>query len=110
MSRTYDVQWAEVAVADLEELVDFIEREQPGAAAPVIDRLEAAAQRLETLPLRGRVVPELARFNIRLYRELIVRPWRILYRVGNGRVLVVAVLDGRRDLESLLLSRLLRKE
>ena len=44
-----------------------------------------------------------------VYRELIVRPWRIIYRVSTKRVLVLAVLDGRRDLEGLLLSRLLRR-
>ncbi len=107
--RVFEVEWTEVALADLEELLGFIEREDPSAARAVLQRLEQAAQRLERHPQRGRVVPELARFEIRLYRELIVRPWRILYRVGQRRVFVMAVLDGRRDLEALLLSRLLRQ-
>jgi len=107
--RVFEIEWTEVALADLEELVSFIEREEPAAAPAVLQRLEQAAQRLARNPQRGRVVPELARFEIRLYRELIVRPWRILYRVGQRRVFVMAVLDGRRDLEALLLSRLLRQ-
>jgi toxin ParE1/3/4 len=109
VGRRFAVEWAEVARADLDELLDFIEQEEPGAALAVLKRLEQAAMRLESMPLRGRVVPELGRRNIRLYRELIVRPWRIIYRVGTGRVLVLAVLDGRRDLEGLLLTRLLRR-
>ena len=84
-------------------------RSRRGTALAVLERLEQAAARLESMPLRGRLVPELARRNIRLYRELIVRPWRIIYRVGTGRVWVLAVLDGRRELEGLLLSRLLRR-
>jgi addiction module RelE/StbE family toxin len=108
VARRFTVEWTEVALTDLTELIEFIEQENPGAASTVLERLEQAAQRLETMPRRGRVVPELARFDIRLYRELIVRPWRILYRMGADRVFVVAVLDGRRDLESLLLARLLR--
>jgi addiction module RelE/StbE family toxin len=108
VAKRFTVEWAEVALTDLSELVDFIEREDPGAASRVLERLEQAAQRLETMPRRGRVVPELARFEIRLYWELIVRPWRILYRIGADRVFVVAVLDGRRDLESILLARLMR--
>jgi toxin ParE1/3/4 len=107
--RLFEVEWTEVALADLEEVVGFIEREDPSAAHAVLQRLEQAARRLAHHPQRGRVVPELARFEIRLYRELIVRPWRILYRVGQRRVFVMAVLDGRRDLEALLLSRLLRQ-
>jgi toxin ParE1/3/4 len=107
--HVFEVEWTEVALADLEELLGFIEREEPTAARVVLQRLEQAAQRLARHPHRGRVVPELARFEIRLYRELIVRPWRVLYRVGQRRVFVMAVLDGRRDLEALLLSRLLRQ-
>ena len=109
MGRVFAVEWTEVALADLGELLEYIEQQQPGAAAPVLERLETAAQRLKTLPLRGRVVPELARFDVRIYREIIVRPWRILYRVGAERVFVLAVLDSRRDLEGMLLARLLRR-
>jgi toxin ParE1/3/4 len=107
--HVFEVLWTEVALADLEDLLGFIEREAPDAAGAVLSRLEQAAQRLEQHPHRGRVVPELARFELRLYRELIVRPWRIIYRVGHRRVFVMAVLDGRRDLEALLLARLLRQ-
>ncbi|WNG40624.1 type II toxin-antitoxin system RelE/ParE family toxin [Archangium violaceum] len=109
MAKRFVVDWADVARTDLDELLDYLEQDEPGVALPVLDRLEQAAKRLESMPLRGRVVPELARRNIRLYRELIVRPWRIIYRVGTARVLVLAVLDGRRDLEGLLLSRVLRR-
>ena len=40
------------------------------------------------------------------YRELIEPPWRIVYRIESESVLVLGVLDGRRDLKSLLLERL----
>ena len=82
---TFEVLWTEVAAADLEDVVGFIEQEDPGAARAILDRLEQTAQKLEQHPYRGRVVPELARFELRLYRELIVRPWRIIYRVGQRR-------------------------
>ncbi|MDY7225274.1 type II toxin-antitoxin system RelE/ParE family toxin [Hyalangium rubrum] len=108
--RTFEVEWTQVALTDLEELLDFIAQDNPAAAEAALDRLSQAAQRLEQSPKRGRVVPELSRFELRLYRELIVRPWRIIYRVGQRRVFVLAVLDGRRDLEQVLLARLLRRE
>jgi toxin ParE1/3/4 len=72
------------------------------------DRLGARAGALSTTPERGRKVPELAALDAHHYRELIERPWRILYRIEGDRVLVVAVLDGRRDLASLLIERLVR--
>jgi hypothetical protein len=43
-----------------------------------------------------------------MYRELIERPWRVVYRFERNHVYVVAVLDARRNLASLLLERLAR--
>ena len=40
--------------------------------------------------------------------RLVERPWRIIYRVEGKRVLVLAVLDSHRDLQALLLERLVR--
>jgi hypothetical protein len=45
--------------------------------------------------------------GIAVYHELIVSPWRILYKIENRQVLVFAVLDGRRNIEDLLLQRLI---
>ena len=64
--------------------------------------------RLERLPERGRVVPELKTIDVYMYRELIERPWRVVYRFERNHVYVVAVLDARRNLASLLLERLTR--
>ena len=98
-----------MAAADLEHVVDYVEAENPGAADNLADLLYRAATSLETMPGRGRVVPELARVSIVDYRELLVRPYRIIYRTMGSAVFVHGVLDGRRDLESVLLERLLLK-
>jgi toxin ParE1/3/4 len=45
---------------------------------------------------------------MRTWRELVVRPYRLVYRVGSDAVVVLAVFDGRRDLEDVLLDRLVR--
>jgi toxin ParE1/3/4 len=42
------------------------------------------------------------------YREAHFKPYRIIYRVANQAVEIYCVLDGRRDMQSLLLRRLLR--
>jgi len=38
----------------------------------------------------------------------VIRPWRVIYRIEAERVYVVAVIDGRRNVEDILLARLLR--
>jgi toxin ParE1/3/4 len=107
--RSFRVQWAKAAVRDLEELMSYIAADSPLDTERILDKLEKRAQTLESTPVRGRVVPELAHFGIRNWRELIVKPYRIIYRIDEDTVNVLAVLDGRRDLQDLLLERLIRE-
>ena len=104
----YKVPWTESARTDPETIVDFIAEEDPRNALSVLEKLEKRARTLRQFPERGRIVSELRTLDVFLYRELIQRPWRIIYRIVEKRVYVLAVLDCRRELTSLLLERLAR--
>lgn len=107
--KRYAVEWAFVARGDVEEIADYILTHDSAInALKVVERIEARAATLTTLPMRGRVVPELQRQGVTNFQELVERPWRILYQITPGRVVIVSVLDSRRNLEDLLLSRFLR--
>lgn len=102
-----EVWWTATAERDLERIVDHLAERAPDAAERVFAEIRDRSQRLSRSPLRGRVVPELARFEISSYRELLITPYRLMYRVDGVKVWIVAVFDGRRDLDSVLLARLL---
>ena len=104
----YQVAWTEGAVRDLEEITTWIAQDSPPAARRLLQRLRERAATLTSTPLRGRVVPELSKHGVRGFRELVVRPYRLMYRVEGKRVYVLCVLDARRDLEDVLLERLVR--
>ncbi len=100
------VEWAEVARRDLYAIIEYLSAKSPAAALATLERVEERAAALETLPRRGRWVPELAKLlHVRGYRELQIPPYRLLYRIELGRVLVLGVFDGRRNLEDVLLQR-----
>lgn len=105
----YKLIWTRTASADLMEIVEFIGEDSSDRALAILDEIERVTARLAVLPLRGRVVPELAVFGIRNYRQIVYSPWRIIYRVAGREVIVFAVLDSRRHLEDILLARLLRE-
>lgn len=107
-TRKFQVLWTDAARRDLEQIVEYVASDDPKAALDIAERLQRRCQRLERLPARGRVVPELKAIDVYLYRELIERPWRVVYRFEQSRVYVMAVLDARRNLVSLLLERLMR--
>ena len=106
MSRGYRVLWAEDAERDLRGILEFIARDSPSAALGVLHSIRESASRLEILPERGRIVPELRDQGITIYRELIVAPWRVMYRISGDEVHVLVVLDSRRNAEDILLKRL----
>lgn len=104
------VVWSSVAERDLAEIAMHLHRDSPSAARRFVRGMEKRGASLATMAHRGRIVPELLSLEIRSYRELIVRPHRLIYKVESDRVLVLAGLDSRRDLEDLLLRRLLFEE
>ena len=106
--KTFGVVWTRTAEADLEGIVDFIADDSADAALAVFTRIRERAATLNNFPDKGRVVPELHQHGIVQYREVILSPWRIIYRVEGSMVYVTAVFDSRRNLEDLLLERLSR--
>jgi addiction module RelE/StbE family toxin len=110
MSRHYHVQWAGSAIRDLQAIVDYIAQDSLIGARRLADKIEKHAQALKANPARGRIVPELRELDIMTYRELIITPYRLMYRIEGGRVFVLAIFDGRRDLETVLLHRLIAEK
>ncbi len=43
-----------------------------------------------------------------MYRELISSVWRVMYKVDNDTVYIMAIFDSRQNVEELLLQKLLR--
>lgn len=95
-----------MAARDLHEIVRFAARDRGSEAAGRLrERLLGRAGTLASHPLLGRVVPELKAIGVTAYRELIEPPCRLLYRTSGKTVGIVGVLDARRDIEELLLTR-----
>jgi plasmid stabilization system protein ParE len=88
-------------------IVEYIAADSPSNAFEIFKEIKQKATSLYTFPDRGRIVPELKDQGISLYRELIVPPWRIIYRMSEKNVYVLSVLDSRRNVEDILLKRLI---
>lgn len=108
MSKKYKVEWAAVAEVDLKQTIDYIAIDSPGNALQILERIKQKVSALYTLPERGRIVPELQGQGISIYRELIVGPWRIVYRISDTTVFVLSIIDSRQNVEDILLKRFLK--
>lgn len=108
MNPTFKVHWAGVAEEDLKSIVLHIANDSPTNAKAVFEKIKDIASELTHLPERGRIVPELQDQGISLYRELIVTPWRLIYRIADKKVYVLSVCDSRQNVEDILLKRLIK--
>ncbi|CAA6606360.1 Plasmid stabilization system protein [Rhodospirillaceae bacterium LM-1] len=101
------VQLTASAEKDLEDLHSYIARQDSLANADrLLDRLLEASESLADAPERGAIPRELAALGIRDYRQIIFKPYRIIYRVMGANVFVYLIADGRRDMRALLELRL----
>jgi len=107
MNKGYSIEWTVVAEGDLRRIIDHIAIDHPGNARQILSKIREKASNLYDFPERGRIVPELRTQGIDTYRELIVSPWRIVYRISGRSIYVLSVFDGRRNIEDVLLDRLL---
>jgi toxin ParE1/3/4 len=106
--KRLEVSLTDDAARDLEEIFDHIaEHDDFSKAGQVLDRLEDAVESLPTFPERGSHPKELLSLGIRDYRQTFLKPYRVIYRIVGQRVYVYLIVDGRRDMQTLLARRLL---
>ncbi|MDT8422511.1 MAG: type II toxin-antitoxin system RelE/ParE family toxin [Desulfuromonadales bacterium] len=92
--------WIEPALADLEEIAEYIALSNLPAAKKLVRSVFAKVSRLKEHPASGRIPEELAGMN---YREVVVPPCRIYYRIDDGQVFILHVMRQEQDLRKFLL-------
>lgn len=109
MKPTYTVLWADVAESDLRDIIAYIAVDSPQNASKILEKIKQKASELYFLPERGRIVPELREQGILQYREIVIPPWRLIYRITGRNVFVLSLIDSRRNVEDILLERFVGK-
>jgi toxin ParE1/3/4 len=94
----YKVVWSPEAIEDLESIADYIGRDSEFYARAVVSKILQLARSLKDFPWIGRIVPELNDENI---RERFIYSYRIVYQIEQNRILVVAIIHGKRLIENL---------
>lgn len=105
----YEVRLTNDAAVDLEELYRFVaQHDSIENAEKILSGVEYALKSLSRSPARGTYPPELADIGVREYRQVFFKPYRIIYRTISRTVYIYLIVDGRRDMQTLLRQRLLR--
>jgi toxin ParE1/3/4 len=89
------IVWSPHSILDLEGIRKYIANDSPRYADLMIRRIVAAVERLTEFPESGRIVPERNQPDI---REVVVRSYRVVYRLRPGVAEIVTVFRGSREL------------
>jgi toxin ParE1/3/4 len=90
--------WTEPAVADLQNIKDYISNDSGYYATVIIEKILKSVEGIKDFPRIGREVPEFEESEI---REIIYSNYRIMYRIHEDFILVLAVVHGKRNIENL---------
>ncbi len=105
--KRFGVEWSRPASIDLLNIIEYISQDNIDAAIRIFETIKSKCKTLNQFPERGRILPELKAYGIFNYRELVIAPWRIIYRISDQKVFILAVLDSRRNIEDVLIERFL---
>jgi toxin ParE1/3/4 len=104
----HQVVLTEDAERDLEDIHSYVaEFDSPNKADDLLSKLVEVAEKLELFPEEGLPPKELRALGIQEYRQVFLKPYRVIYRVVDHRVIANLIADGRRDMQTLLTRRLL---
>ncbi len=87
------VHWTNTALGHLLAIYEYIAQDSSVYAQRMVDRLTRRSQQIAAFPLSGRMVPE---FEAEDIREMIEKPYRIIYRIKPDQIDVLAVIHGAR--------------
>ena len=90
------VVWASRALQDLEAIANYIAQDSPAYARGVVRNIVNQTKMLGRFPRAGRKVPQ---FDEEEIREVIAYNYRIVYRLGEGEVIIAAIVHGKRILQ-----------
>ena len=96
------VTWSPLADRQVDDAVEYIARDDPIAALKWLEHLLVRVKALSRFPDSGRMVPETQREDI---REILVRPYRVMYRRRDDRVEIVAIRHESRGFDEHEVSR-----
>ncbi len=86
-----EVIWTDPAWEDLEAAAEYIARDSKYYAAAFVQEMKDAAGSLSDMAERGQVVPEFSDSSV---RELLVRPYRLVYQLHPDAVMILAIIHG----------------
>jgi len=103
----FSISFTPNSLMDITEIFEYVYlNDSLEKAHKLISKIEGSILSLGEFPFRGHSISELENLSKKNYREIHYKPYRIIYKIEDENVYIMAVLDGRRNIRELLLERI----
>ena len=105
-----EIEWTPDGITSLDEILEFyIEKTGEKNAAAIYDKIIKKIELLKLKEIKTKQTQELKDIGIFDIFELVINPWKVYYKISNDnkKVYILFVLDGRRNLEEILISKVI---
>ena len=93
--QKYQVEITRMAESDIQEIFEYIFRDNKAAAIKWVEEIERQIDTLEDFPVRCTIIPEAQELGEE-YRHLIYGNYRTIFRIGGSKVIIMRVIHGAR--------------
>jgi plasmid stabilization system protein ParE len=104
------IEWTPDGIDSLNEILEYYkDRTGENISNSIYDKIIKEIELLESDKIKTKRTQELMDIGIFDVYELIIKPWKVYYKIsgGNKKAYILFVLDGRRNLEEILMSKVI---
>jgi plasmid stabilization system protein ParE len=108
-----EIEWTPDGIDSLNEILEYYQyRAGENVAKNIYGKILKEIELLEIEEIRTKQTQELKDIGIYDVYELVVNPWKIYYKIKNNnkKVYILFILDGRRNIEEILISKVIDKK
>jgi toxin ParE1/3/4 len=99
VTKKFKVKVTVSAQSDIRTIWDYISQNNPSNARAFINEVEERIYSLSHYPERNPIIPEGEMLQIDVYRHLIYKDYRIVYRVQNENIFILRIFHGSKLLD-----------
>jgi plasmid stabilization system protein ParE len=104
------IEWTPDGIASFNEILEYYrDRAGENIANTIYEKIMKEVEKLEADEIKTKRTQELMDIGISDVYELVIKPWKVYYKTSgdNKKAYVLFILDGRRNLEEILMSKVI---
>ena len=105
-----EIGWTPDGEESLNEIIEYYGiRAGENIARKIFDRINKEIELLAIEEIKTKISPELKEIGINDIYQLTINPWIVYYKINedNKKIKILLVLDGRRNIERILISKVI---